>query len=93
MSVSDPAHHGTSKNNAESILSTGFQPSVSLDSHLGEGVYFFDSNKEAAVAWAKHRKDANGAWAVVAATVQMGQCLDLCNNEHCRLVQRMAKEL
>ena len=50
------AYHGTSLENAESIMENGFWSSTGEEHWLGEGVYFFREDKLQAQVWAYHEK-------------------------------------
>ena len=91
-SVVDPAFHGTTGANADSILADKFIPSSDTEAFLGKGVYFFDGNEEEAINWAR-RKSGASEWAVLSARVKLGRCLNLSNKAHCRLISVMIRHL
>lgn len=89
-------YHGTSKENAESIVATKFRPSQEGDEFLGTGVYFFIDGLccpvTAGKRWAavKHSPSPR----VVTADIQLAgsNVLDLRNTEHIRKFNEL-KEL
>jgi hypothetical protein len=60
-----------------------FLPSTQAYDWLGEGAYFWEYAPYRAMEWAKsrsHRSDAE--FAVVGATIRLGECLNLLDTEH-----------
>jgi len=51
MTYKSLCYHGTSLQNAESILEKGFKISCGNDHWLGDGVYFFENDGEMAIDW------------------------------------------
>ena len=51
MTYKSLCYHGTSLQNAESILENGFKISQGNDYWLGDGVYFFEEDAEMAIDW------------------------------------------
>ncbi|MFA6221452.1 MAG: hypothetical protein WC647_03985 [Desulfomonilaceae bacterium] len=77
------AYHGTVFHNAQKIISNNkFVPSDDLDTHLGTGVYFYETAIDLAVWWAKKKSKGSGRYGVLQATVQLGRCLDLIAQEN-----------
>ncbi len=81
------AYHGCDRAVAEGLLKdTPFQPSENDYDWLGSGVYFWETNPERALHWARHlqkiRKDSTSPLAdpyVVGAVIDLGYCLDLAS--------------
>lgn len=90
--------HGTSKQDAHSIVSAGFNFSFgNPDSWLGQGVYFFDNANFAgskyALCFARHSKQIDDP-AVVEAGLHFKALLDINegkNNEHFWKLYRLLK--
>lgn len=74
-------YHGCRSEVAERLLAGGeFQPSKNDYDWLGPGIYFWQSNPERALSFAREkRKRERAHWkaAVVGAVVELGYCLDL----------------
>jgi hypothetical protein len=87
------AYHGTELKKAQKILSNGkFTLSRGKAHYLGDGVYFFESSEWHAKEWCK-RCFPNSEHGVICATVNLGKCLDLHNQEYKRLLQKVAIKL
>jgi hypothetical protein len=67
-------YHGTSRNNANRILSQGFQFSENRYDWIGRGIYFFQDAEQRAWEWAEHRH-ANPA--VLGALIELSNFIDL----------------
>lgn len=87
-------YHGTSEENAKSIVATKFRPSKEGDEYLGTGVYFFVDGLccpiTAGKLWAvaKH----SDAPSVVTADIQLsGNVLDLRKVEHIKKFNELKK--
>ena len=77
-------YHGCSRTTAETILAQQrFTPSTKAYDSLGEGIYFWEYAPYRALDWAMQRCAATGEEpAVVCATIQLGQCLNLLDTEY-----------
>src|SRR6476661_1337243 len=67
--------HGTRIERAERILAHGFEASRNEYDWLGDGAYFFQDAPGRAWEWARKRFGSEGA--VVAAEIDLTDCLDL----------------
>lgn len=87
------AYHGTTMENARSIVQGGhFKSSRGSDVYLGDGVYFYEASKWHAFEWAK-RNYAGVDLGILRAWVNLGKCLDLNNYEHRLLLKQVRREL
>lgn len=81
------AYHGTSKENAQSILTDGFVPTRDKDAYLGDGVYFYESSYASAWDWAVEKREILEDDAVVLkCIIDLGVCLNLQNRDHCKAI-------
>ena len=80
------AFHGTTLAAAANILVNGFRMGVEEKGWLGKGVYFYESSREDAAAWAK-RTLPPAQVSVIRATINLGYCLDLHIPEHIQLMR------
>jgi hypothetical protein len=74
--------HGTTLENAQSILTSGFRFGKSEGLYHGDGVYFFDGSAWHALDYAMRYNRKGVQLAVIQATVTLGRCFDLSNKEH-----------
>lgn len=73
------AYHGTSQEKAKNICkSQTFIKSQGRDCYLGNGIYFYESSKKSAEEWAL---DRYGSVGIIRATILLGKCFDLANQE------------
>lgn len=73
------AYHGTSQENATNIVASQvFIKSQDRDCYLGNGIYFYESSKKSAKEWALDKYDSVG---IIRATILLGKCFDLANQE------------
>lgn len=83
------AFHGTTLTKARAILSGSGTFLLSTNAHdwLGHGVYFFEESQALALDWARGRveelklKGVVDQPAVIAATLDLDRCLDLCDGK------------
>jgi hypothetical protein len=68
-------YHGTSKEAARRILSSGFEISRNEYDWLGDGAYFFQDAPLRAREWAEQRFGAEAA--VIGAEIDLAGCIDL----------------
>lgn len=82
-------YHGCSKAVGERLLAgEAFKPSDNDYDWLGPGIYFWESNPERAIAWARLRmKDASEAFAV-GTVIDLGYCLDLTTQSASEALRR-----
>ena len=74
-------HHGCSKQIADIILSgSQFRQSTNRYDWLGNGIYFWEFGYYRAAEWAQELHGAN--WAVLEATIKLGNCLNLLDVAH-----------
>lgn len=91
--IIDKAFHGTSIDCAQNIISQGcFSKSLSDFNYLGEGVYFYEYSKQHAFTFIK-RKLPTDEIAILESTLDLGNCLDLNNEEHSIFVSETANKL
>lgn len=69
-------HHGTNKDNAQSIIRTGFFKSKGYQ-WFGDGVYFFDDDQKEAFYWAKKVKKFETNYAVLKSNINVCNPLNL----------------
>ena len=79
------AYHGTTSDNAASILRSEFRLSMGSAYFLGDGVYFFEENSygeglNSAKKWV--RNNCSGLGVVLEAEITFGNVLDYSSNEH-----------
>jgi hypothetical protein len=91
QSVTDQAFHGTSRQNADAILSDNFKPSDGENQFLGPGVYFFERQPSEAERWAKNEHPKG--WAVLRSVVRYGRCLNLDEQRHSDILTLIVSEL
>ncbi len=75
-------YHGTTATCARNILRDGFEPSTHAWDWLGKGIYFFEENRDRAVAWTplSERKPRRGPKAhrvVLGALIDLNGAMDL----------------
>ena len=77
-------YHGCSRAFAETILAEQqFMPSTKEFDWLGRGIYFWEYAPYRALDWATQRCAASREEpAVIGATIQLGNCLNLLDTEH-----------
>lgn len=77
-------YHGCSRAAAETILAQQqFTPSTKEYDWLGEGIYFWEYAPYRALDWAMQRCATSGEEpAVLGATIQLGNCLNLLDTEY-----------
>ncbi|MDE1712989.1 hypothetical protein [Chromobacterium amazonense] len=79
-------YHGTSLDNAKSIITTNFRPSKEGDEYLGSGVYFFIDGLccpiEAGKQWAISKHAKNPSLIEASIELENSSVLDLRNNDH-----------
>lgn len=87
------AYHGTSKNYAEGIVVTQkFRISKGSDCYLGDGIYFFEGDKDQAKWWAR-KKYKNKSIGIIKASINVGMCLDLLISEHREFVKEARRKI
>lgn len=84
-------YHGTSADAAHRILHSGFQASRNAYDWLGDGAYFFQDAPVRAREWARGRFGAGGA--VVAAEIDLQDCMDLLDVEWHTVLQESYADL
>ncbi len=97
VTVVNNAFHGTSVSKADVIRRDGFKAGASVG-FLGSGVYFFHGGTALirAKQWADGcaKKGRYGfPLAVIAASVELGRCLDYENEHHVELIEEIARVL
>ena len=71
-------YHGTTVDDAETLLAGPLRDSGRVSRWLGQGIYLFEHNVEAATYWASNRAAKAGAVAaVIRAEIDVITCLDL----------------
>lgn len=91
-------YHGCDAETAEKLLrNEPFQPSTNEYDWLGHGIYFWETNPDRAIDWARERAPATGAApanqpAVVGAIVDLGFCLDLISSNGINTVEDIYSE-
>ncbi len=86
------AFHGTSLAVAERIASgEPFVPSRGEDKYLGDGVYFFEGDFDAALAYPRDRGIEEPG--VIQAVVSLNNCLDLTRSKHREMIKEVQTEL
>jgi hypothetical protein len=73
-------HHGTTKEHAETIIRTGFQPSEKESDWLGFGIYFWEDSPGRARLWCQEKFPDQPA-CVLDAEISLTNCLNLANPE------------
>ncbi|MEI7812125.1 MAG: hypothetical protein WCJ01_06820 [Ignavibacteria bacterium] len=87
------AFHGTSYEQANKIAAEQkFELSRGDNYYLGDGVYFFENSKLSARNWAVNIKKYN-RYGILKATIKLGKCLDLNNEEHTRHLRTVEENL
>lgn len=79
------AYHGTSQAAADNILKEGFATSINRYDWLGDGTYFFQevegfAHSGLVTAWFWARRQHGDQAAVVRATIELVDCLDLLDH-------------
>ncbi|SFK19338.1 hypothetical protein [Bradyrhizobium sp. Gha] len=87
-------YHGTTVDEAEKLLAGPLQDSGKVSRWLGQGIYFFEYNVEAATHWASNRaaKAATSA-AIIRAEIDLSTCLDLTRSTFQSLVRNAHRTL
>lgn len=87
-------YHGTSTSLVPDILSGGFQMSGFRGDWLGNAIYFWENDYDRAVHWAETKvvPKAGGAPAVVAAVIDLRDCLDLTQMRYRALFRDVAED-
>lgn len=80
-------YHGTSAQNAATILATGFARSGNPYDWLGDGVYFFQDAPGRALEWAIENHPT--APAVIGAEIRLTDCLDLLDTQWTRTISHI----
>jgi hypothetical protein len=82
MAFSVYGYHGTSRENAESILRNGFRSSNSGGDWLGAGVYFWQDAPKRALEWAKE-KHPESPVVVIRSSIRFeeGKTMDLLDTD------------
>ena len=75
-------YHGTTATRARNILANGFKPSREAWDWLGEGIYFFEENRDRARMWNpisehKRRRGRPAKRVMLGALIDLGASLDL----------------
>jgi len=70
-------HHGTTADQADAIVATGFKIKKNRYDWLGHGVYFFERAPRRALAWAEDNLSEAEACVVAANIALSDHCLDL----------------
>lgn len=98
MHIDCEGFHGTTPDNANSIIKNGFEPS-NEKAWFGAGIYFFGSvfsiidGKEDAKFWVLNVKKQD-KWAVIRARIESYKAFDMIMNEdHKKAFTRMREEL
>jgi hypothetical protein len=87
------AYHGTELKKALKILKEKkFLLSRSKKSYIGDGAYFYESSKWHAEQWCK-RCFPSSEHGIICATINLGKCLDLHNQEYKHLLKKVAIQL
>lgn len=82
-------YHGCSKAVGEKVLAgEPFRASDNDYDWLGPGVYFWESNPERALEWAKRRSGKPDDGFVVGAVIELGYCLDLTTQSASEALRR-----
>jgi hypothetical protein len=78
-------YHGCDLTVAEEIINhkSKFKPSNAEYDWIGPGIYFWESDPQRALEWAKKYSDP----AVIGAVIDLGNCLDLTNREDLDLLK------
>jgi hypothetical protein len=88
------AYHGTSKELSEKILTTNkFKISTGGHQYVGDGVYFFESQKEYAVRWARKKYGHKCDLGILCAVINLGRCLNLTSRSIKSVLIGVKKEL
>jgi len=83
-------YHGCDRSIGEQLLNNNpFEPSNNTYDWLGAGVYFWESNPERALLWARNQAQRGRIHDpyVVGAVIDLGFCLDLTTSNGIRAVQ------
>lgn len=88
-------HHGTYLDRAKKIVAEGFKITPKDDHYWGYGVYFYESGERDAIKWAQdmQEREHGGKIAVIRSEIEIGECLDLDNQDHRDLVLEMRNSL
>lgn len=87
------AYHGTSKEKAEKIITTGkFCISRDPALFLGDGVYFYEGSRKLAEGWAR-KKFSRENIGIIIAKIKLGCCLNLSIPEHRELIKDTHREI
>ena len=80
--------HGCDSTIADDVLKNGksLNPSQNSYDWLGSGIYFWETDKNRALEWAKKNHNFKNP-SVIGAFIQLGNCLNLLNAEHIQLVE------
>lgn len=95
------AYHGTTLSNALTVVQhqAPFDHSDNGGDWLGKGVYFFEDNLIRAIDWAKGRVSQLALTgkvedpAVIAAELDLSQCLDICSSDWDDALREVANRL
>lgn len=91
------AYHGCEERVGRRVISRRnvFKPSERAYDWLGPGVYFWESDPQRALEWAKQRGASNvpAKPYVVGAVIDLGNCLDLTLRENVELLRIAYKDL
>ena len=87
-------YHGCTRKAAERILEKqSFLSSTQAYDWLGEGAYFWEYAPYRALEWAKSRnRRSDVEFAVVGATIRLGECLNLLDTEYIPDLESIYKE-
>lgn len=87
-------YHGTTVDEAEAMLAGPLRDSGRVARWLGQGIYFFEYNVEAATYWALNRAAKAGtAAAVIRADIDLSNCLDLTRSYFQSIVRNAHRTL
>ncbi len=82
-------YHGCDREVAEEIINhkRTFTPSDTEYDWIGPGTYFWESDPQRALEWAKEHRRKYPNPAVIGAVIDLGNCLDLTNREDLDLLK------
>lgn len=93
-------YHGTTLGNANAIRTGAFRPSNGPGEWLGRGIYFFEASPTMAWLWAKNAvkidQTISGKFdkpAIIAADIELRDCIDLFDLAWVNFVKKTAEKL
>jgi hypothetical protein len=87
-------YHGTTLERAVKILQEGFKVTPTPEQYWGDGAYFYEKRMQDALDWAERRCAISGEKrAVIQSVVELGDCLNLDDQDHRDLVRETWENL